>query len=154
MSAEPKLGDIVTIRGSEQRAVVISYDTEKKLYEIFWVVNGVASALKIGVQALDVLVEEPKLDQEKHPLVLAELQRLSQAIAEVQSLSCDAAKVTQELATLKSDVSVAILHARAMGVHSSSDNIGDMMKSVVSLAQTWRREGNEQIERLKAQSTR
>lgn len=149
---EPKLGDIVTIRGSEQRAVVVDYD-EFKLYGIFWVHAGVPNGAKLPASALGVVDETPTpvFDPDKHPAVVEKLALLGQQIAEVRAVGAADAKLRKELSALKSTMVHAYEMARTMvPTLPSPPDYGLAMRQVILLAHTWREEGNEQIKRLQA----
>lgn len=148
---EPKLGDIVTIRGSEQRAVVVEYDLKQTLYGVFWVHAGTPNGAKLPASALDVADDAPPFDPNTHPAVVEKLALLGQQIAEVRAVGAGDAKLREELSALKGAMVHAYEMARRM-VPSlpSTPDYGLAMGQVIELANTWREEGNEQIKRLQA----
>jgi hypothetical protein len=153
MKSELKVGTIVSFRGSQQTGVVTHITKDEKtgndLYEVFWVANGIPNAVKIDAAALDAVKSEV-FDADQHPAVIQKLHDLGEQIRAVRAVGADIEALQKEIAEHKGEKERAVTIARtAMPELASGVDVETAMSHIVRLGQTWKREGNEQIEKLK-----
>lgn len=144
---EPKLGDVVTLRGAPQMMMTVTgYDPKTAMYGVLWLDNeGHPHGVNLSPRALVEVTEEEPIDP---AVAQAALQHAAAAVTELNQRCQQLTEMNHSAGAQLAELVTALRRLVPKDAWSSEPSA--MAEEAIRRHETFQREANEQLVRLQA----